>query len=220
MLSNSFTDELRAMTQRAIDSCIAGANSLPVNVVVLEQVPGVVYNHATTLAAPAPFHYNAFANAGARQGSADWIMVANNDLVFHDGWLHALLAANHLAVSPRCPRAHSDATQNRVGDRTGLDFAGWCFMVRRSLWELIGGFDECVEFWASDDVVIEQLRAVDVLPMLVANATVEHLGSVTLQRTDDPSDDLTWKQIDIFNQRYGEHRLASSPEFRRWLAHR
>jgi hypothetical protein len=225
MLSRADTDDLRAMTQHAVDTCIAGANSLPVNVTVLEQAAdchGVVtkYQHATTVHMPKEFNFNRFANAGARMGSADWIMVANNDLIFYDGWLHALLAVNHLVVSPRCPRVHSDVTENRVGDRTGQDFSGWCFMIRRSLWELIGGFDECVEFWTSDDVVIQQLKAVDVLPMLVATSTVEHLRSVTLHQTDDPAGELTWKQIDTFSRKYGSHALADSPEFQRWLSSR
>lgn len=221
VLSKAATEDLRVMTQQTVDTCIAGANSLPVNVTVLEQATdrhGVVmkYQHATTVHMPGGFHYNAFANHGARLGSADWIMIANNDLIFHDGWLHALLAANHLAVSPRCPKAHPEVIENRVGDRTGQDFAGWCFMIRRSLWELIGGFDECVDFWCSDDVVIQQLKAVNVLPMLVADAAVEHLRSVTLQQTDDPAGDLTWKQIDIFNRHYHRHQLSDSPGFAAW----
>lgn len=216
VLSDARSDDLREMTQRTVDTCIAGANSLPVGVTVLEQQP-IRYRGAATIHMPGRFHYNAFANHGARFGDADWIMVANNDLVFHDGWLHALLAADHLVVSPRCPRAHPNVGSNITGTQTGLHLAGWCFMIRRSLWELIGGFDEACSFWCSDDVVIEQVAAVGVLPMLVSASRVEHLGSVTLRQTHDPLDELTWKQIDIFNRIYGRHRLADSSEFRAWV---
>lgn len=218
MLSNAPSVDLQKMTQRAIDTCVAGANSLPVNVIVLEQRPGVEYRNSMTVHMPDAFNYNAFANHGARMGRASWIMVANNDLVFTDGWLHALLAANHPLVSPKCPGdgRQADIVENTRGDRTGRHFSGWCFMLRRALWNRIGGFDECVSFWCSDDVVVEQCLAVGVTPMLVADSTVEHLGSVTLGRTPDADDDLTWRQIDIFNRKYKPHRLSDHPKFVAW----
>ena len=218
MLSNATTPALRDMTQNAIDTCISGANSLPVNVIVMEQQP-VTYRYATTVRTPRQFHYNAFANSGARQGSAEWIMVANNDLIFGDGWLHNLLAANHPVVSPKCPRDRRQAefTENTTGYFTARHLSGWCFMIQRKIWEQIGGFDECVSFWASDDVVIEQCRALGIAPMLVPSSTVEHLGSVTLKEAPD-HDDLTWAQLDAFNDKYGPHRLSTDPRFLRWKA--
>jgi hypothetical protein len=72
-----------------------------------------------------------------------------------------------------------------------------------------------VSFWCSDDVVIEQAKAQGVQPMIVPAAVVEHIQSVTL-KTQPPRDDLTWKQIDIFANKYGSHRLQSHPEYLRW----
>lgn len=216
VLSNASTRQLRRMTQRTIDTCLAGANSLPINVVVLEQ-QNVAYDRAVTIAMPAEFNYNRFANLGAERYSSDWIMIANNDLVFHDGWLHNLLAAGHPVVSPKCPRdpRQREFTENTTGYLTARHLSGWCFMLRRELWEKIGGFDDCVDFWCSDDVVIEQLKTIGVEPMLVVDSIVEHLQSVTL-RGQPNNDDLTWKQIDIFSRKYGEHRLASDPRFLAW----
>ncbi|GMA26182.1 hypothetical protein GCM10025864_39410 [Luteimicrobium album] len=102
-LSKAADDDLRAMTQNAIDSAIDGAGEIPVNVIVVEQVEGVRYKSATTIYATEPFSYNAFANRGARCGTAPWVMVANNDLEFTDGWLKPLLDAKHQVVSPPTP---------------------------------------------------------------------------------------------------------------------
>lgn len=216
ILSHANTPALHRMTQTAIDTCIAGANSLPVNVIVLEQARGE-YRNANWVRTRDPFNYNRFANRGAKMGSAEWLMIANNDLIFHDGWLHALLAADHPVVSPKCPRDSRQAEfiENTTGYFTARHFSGWCYMLRREIWERLGGFDDCVDFWCSDDVVIEQLRALDIAPMIVPDALVEHLQSVSLRRRTD-SDDLTWKNIDIFNRKYGRHRLAEDPRFLAW----
>lgn len=201
-LSNAKTPALQAMTQHAVDTCIHGAGQ-PVNITVLEQQP-LEYERVRTIHLPGEFHYNAFANHGARLGFSEWIMIANNDLIFGDDWLEPLLAANHPVVSPKCPvrPSQSSITVNTTGDSNGVHLSGWCFMIRRDLWEAIGAFDECVEFWCSDDVVIEQVKARGIEPMLVPASRVEHLGSVTLCQTDDPEEKLTRRQLEIFNRKY------------------
>ena len=201
-LSNAKNVALQEMTQNAIDTCVAGSG-FPVNVIVLEQ-QSLEYQQATTAHMPGRFHFNAFANHGARLGSAPYIMIANNDLIFSDGWLAPLLSARHPLVSPKCPvrDSQSHITENTTGYGNGVHLSGWCFMIRRDLWERIGGFDECVEFWCSDDVLIEQVKAHGIEPMLVPASQVEHLGSVTLRQTDDPEEKLTRQQLEIFHRKY------------------
>ncbi|QBZ72700.1 glycosyltransferase [Gordonia phage GodonK] len=219
VLSNASTQKLQQMTQHTIDTCLAGANGLSVNVIVMEQASVIRYKDAVTHWTPDTFHYNRFANAGANTGSAEWIMIANNDLVFHDGWLHELLAAEHPVVSPHNPGDPRQRAlyKNEVGTRNGRHFSGWCFMVKRELWKEIGGFDECVSFWCSDDVVIEQVKALDVHPMIVPKSVVKHLGSVTLNDQGKP-DSLTWEQYHIYVNKYNvtEHDLLNNPRYRRW----
>lgn len=217
ILSNATTPALWASTQRTIDTCISGANGLPVSIAVLEQQPDIVYRRCATIHKPEPFHYNRFANFGAARGSAEWIMIANNDLIFHDGWLHQLLAADHPVVSPKCPRdaRQKEFTENTTGHVTGRHLSGWCYMISRDVWDQIGGFDECVSFWCADDVVIEQLRAIDIAPMIVPAAIVEHAQSQTLAGTEN-RDDLTWAQLDIFIRKYGSHRMENHPQYLAW----
>jgi len=219
ILSNAPTPALQQLTQRTIDTCVAGANGLPLGVAVLEQSPDVVHKRAATIHMPGTFNYNGFANFGAARGSADWILVANNDLVFHDGWLHALLAADHPLVSPKCPRDERQAefTENTVGGVTGRHLSGWCYMISRDLWDRMGGLDDSVTFWCSDDVVIEQAAELYVQPMIVPASVVEHDKSSTLKTEPQSSrDDLTWAQLDKFIEKYGQHRMQDHPDFQRW----
>lgn len=219
ILSKAKTYRDSLMTQKAIDTAHDGANGLPINVIVIEGGVGD-YHDATTVYNRNPFNYNMFANEGAGMGTAEWIMIANNDLEFKNGWLHNLLAADSDVVSPHEPTDYRQSTiiQNTQGFEIGKHFSGWCFMIRRKLWLEIGGFDTDVTFWFSDDVVVEQVKALGVVPMLVKDSVVEHLGSVTFkQEAEDVVNELKWRNCYIFNTKYGKNKFADHPAYIEWL---
>lgn len=205
ILSKASDEKLHAMCQAAIDTCRAGAGRNPMTITVVEQCQQT-YRDAVTIHRDEPFNYNRFANDALKRESSAWIMVANSDLVFEDGWLDSLLAAGRDCVSPIDPshKTQRNVKHDEAGWQNGHHFSGWCFMMTRELWTKIGGFDECVSYWCSDNVVIEQCRAVDVMPMVVPAARVRHLGSQTAQK---PPDDQTWAQVRIFNAKYPQRPL-------------
>lgn len=220
MLSKAVDKQTIQMTQKAIDSCYYGSNGLPINIIVIENGSPIRYARATTLYKPEAFNYNAFANTAAGLGKAEWIMVANNDLEFTDGWLHNLLQAKNDVVSPHEP---SDPRQKGIianvsGFQCGKHLSGWCFMIKRQLWEDIGKFDTDVSFWCSDDVVIEQVKAKGVTPMLVKDAIVKHLPSTTLNREPRGKQaDMKWRNVYIFNKKYKKNKFVTHPEYTAWL---
>lgn len=205
ILSKASDERLHAMCQAAIDSCKAGAGRHVVNITVVEQC-AQSYRNAVTVQRDGDFNYNQFANDAIRELSSPWVMVANSDLVFEDGWLDALLLPGRDCVSPVDPthKTQRAVRHDEAGWQNGHHFSGWCFMLKRELWDKIGGLDECVSYWCSDNVVIEQCRAVDVMPLVVAAARVRHLGSQTAQK---PPDDQTWAQVRIFNTKYPKRRI-------------
>lgn len=215
ILSKATTPQLKTMCQTAINTCIAGAGPR-VRVLVIEQAPGIHYEGATVIYDPSEFNYNKFANRGAAHGHAPWIMVANSDLEFQAGWLDGLLAAGNDCVSPVDPNSKKQNTvvKDEMGFQNGYHFSGWCFMVKRELWERWGGFDDCVKYWCSDDVVIEQCRGVGVTPMVVAAAKVKHLGSKTMPSAPD---DFTWGQVFIFNRKYHQDRFVNDPRYQAYV---
>lgn len=219
ILSNASNSVLKRMTQKTIDTCISGSNQLSVNVYVIEQHPDVRYENAETIYHNANFNYNSFANLGARQGKSEWIMIANNDLIFHNGWLHELLTAGNDLVSPhesRDPR-QKDIKENTLGSVNGKHFSGWCFMIKRELWNKIGGFDEDFSFWFADDSVIEQCLMAGVTPMIVKKSLVTHLGSTTFKTLDSKQkDDYTWGLTDKFNNKYNKNKFSDNKYFKEW----
>lgn len=219
MLSKASKWRDSQMTQAAIDSCVKGSNGLPINIIVMEGGVGQ-YHGATTIPKRAKFNYNQYANEGAALGKADWIMVANNDLEFTDGWLHNLLSADNAVVSPHEPTdvRQKGIIDNQLGFECGRHFSGWCFMISRELWLKIGKFDEDVDFWCSDDVVIEQVKAAGVTPMLVKESIVRHEGSITLkQQTEEIVTDLKWRNVFIYNTKYSKNKFAEHPSYMAWL---
>lgn len=219
IMSKADAPGLAAMTQNAIDTALDGAPGLDVNVLVMEQCQLPEYARATTVYAPQTFNYNRFANWAMNAVNSRRAVIANNDLLFHPGWLRALIAADYPIVSPVDPDypRQRGIDRNERGTLTGRHLAGWCFMIDRNLWQRIGGFDETYAFWCSDDALIEQLTRIDVPPMAVPAAQVTHLLSRTLySRDQDEQDDLTWKQVHRFNQASGAQLGASNPRYLDW----
>lgn len=217
-ISNS-TKSGKNITQNAIDSAIIGANGLKINCIVIESEPKIFYNNATTYNADRPFNYNYYLNFGAVRGSAPWIMFCNNDLKFRNGWLHALLNADYPIVSPIsiADFRQKNVNQNELGWECGRHLSGWAFMMKRELWEKIGRLDEDFDFWFADNSLIEQLKIIDIAPMLVPFSMVDHLGSQTLRKVRPiEQSNLMWSKLELFNKKYNQNLFINHPSYLQW----
>lgn len=218
-ISNAITPQMKAITQNAINTAVRGANGLKVNCIVIESKPNTIYSNAVTYNAPKPFNYNAYLNFGAIRGEAENILFCNNDLVFHNGWLHALLSTDYPVVSPISRRdfRQKDCTQNEIGWACGRHLSGWCFMLKRDLWEKIGRLDEDFDFWYADNSLIGQLKRIDLAPMLVPSSLVDHLGSLTLSKLPkQDQQDKMWSKLELFNRKYNENLFTDHPLYLAW----
>lgn len=221
ILSNAKTPQLRALTEEAIESCKRGANGLKVNIYVVEQEPHVSYRMAKTIFHMADFHYNSFCNLAASQGQAKWIVFSNNDVVFQDSWLHHLLAADHPLVSPKCPKdsRQTEINKNTTGNQCGKHFSGWCFMMKRELWEQMGRLPEVVSFWFSDNATIKEANKLGIKPMIVPASNVLHLGSTTFKTVPKSKwNDMTWRQCYTYNSVYNDNLFEDNLDYQRWKA--
>ena len=79
-------------------------------------------------------------------------------------------------------------------------------MIKKSTWEKIHGFDEDFSFWCADNAVIEQLKKINVKPVLSYDSVVVHLGSQTLNTLSKKEyDELTKVQVRKFNAKYNQN---------------
>tara|TARA_R110000772_G_scaffold145504_1_gene255455 strand:- start:13194 stop:14513 length:1320 start_codon:yes stop_codon:yes gene_type:complete len=222
-ISNAKTQAIKNVTQNAINTCIKGANGLKVNCIVIESAKNIRYFNGTTYNPPEQFNYNSYLNFGAdkRRAPSKWIMFCNNDLVFQNGWLHALLAADYPVVSPISRRdfRQKEVTENEIGWSCGRNLSGWCFMVKRELYDSIGGLDDEFGFWFADNSFIAQLKKLDLAPMLVPSSRVDHIGSMTFNTLPiNERNDLQWSKLERFNEKYNETLFHDHPNYLKWKA--
>lgn len=215
IISNSYDDKLTRITQQAIDTAIFNEQRVKVRAIVVESQPEVNHKNCVTLHPTIPFNYNAYLNLGAREGMNEYIAFCNNDLSFKRNWGSILIDKMHEydceSASPVCPVSHTEfgirANTHQVlrGMEVRKNFAGWCFLWSRKLWERVGGLDERYTFWCSDNAACLQLKKAHQSHILCTDSVVEHLngGSKTLGplKKHDPQKhtELTEKDVIKYN---------------------
>jgi len=192
ILSYSKTKQHKQITLDCIKSLVEAKNRIKINIIVLESYDASVNfkNTKTIFYQQEKFNYNHSMNYGFSLTNSDYVFFCNNDLIFSDGWADAcyhVFKMGYDSLSPYCSASHPRFT--RTGDylvsgyQVGFHVSGWCIGVDRKMFKRIGGFNEAVRFWYSDNLYAEQLKIEGVKHALVCNSLVLHLdmGSKTLQ---------------------------------------
>lgn len=141
------------------------------------------------------FNYNKALNLGINASENDWIVLANNDLIFHRGWFSEILKVKekHPNVQSFCPwNSHQNWHENRLpkegelffGYRTSHEVAGWCIVINRSLLQSVQFTEEC-QFWYSDNIYAHQLEKEKLPHVLVRSSKVDHLHGITTAHDKD-----------------------------------
>lgn len=183
MLAFSKSDEIKKMTAEAIKSLHDSSGRHKFNVFVVETSrEKISYEGATVILGTQPFNYNANLNIGLKRCTSDWIVISNNDVIFHADWADAILDLNAPSASPVCPEwsMHKDKIGKiTYGYRSGIELAGWCIMAKRSTIDAIGGFDEQFDMFHQDDDYGFCLREKGLEHALVGTSMVRHLVAKT-----------------------------------------
>lgn len=222
ILSNAKTPELRAMTQETIRTCLENSGSTNIRITVIEQNPRVFYRGARVHQPrnPEVFNYNERADQGIQSSDAKYVVVANSDIIFMEGWLDELLKVGHPVMSPRCIKDYrqKNLKNNVMGYECGVHFSGFCFMIKRELWEKLPQKEiQQFPFWFADNVVIEELKKLNVVPMIVPSSRIHHLGSVTLKQEDKLTiENLTWEYVELFNKKYNTSHFQNNEYYKKW----
>jgi glycosyltransferase involved in cell wall biosynthesis len=137
------------------------------------------------------FSYNRALNLGIAATNADWIVMANNDLIFHPGWFSEIIRQHFFwpqvrSFSPwnnfgnwhpaKFPQNESELF---LGYRICFEIAGWCIVVKRDLMNSID-LDERCSLWYSDNIYADELIKYGHHHGLVANSLVDHIVSQTI----------------------------------------
>lgn len=176
IVSNARTPELKRLTDQAIKSS-------GVSCVVVEQNPDVSYS-CKTIHYTFPFNYNKCLNLGFQFTTDDVVAFVNNDVLFGSGWMECeKYLKDYGSISLLNPGwgFHKDfVNEVHEGYNIGRELCGWCIIATRDTIKDIGGFDEGVEFWTSDNIYALQLQCFNIKHALITKYTCTHLTSKTL----------------------------------------
>ncbi|KQR72694.1 glycosyltransferase family 2 protein [Pedobacter sp. Leaf176] len=199
ILSYAKNSALKKLTEQTIASCVNSENpgEISFNIVVIEsyrELEPFQFEHSTTIYPTAKFGFHRYLNIGIRNTAHDYICFCNNDLIFHKHWATEILNAMKQNPGLQCcntfcdnfhqDKAHYYNGNINYGYENGLFFTGWCFLVKRSIFDITGFFDEKFEFWFSDDDFRLTLKKKNLANALVIKSKVTHLRSETLNKAD------------------------------------
>lgn len=211
MLALSNSDALFNMTQNAIDSLHSSETNFLFNIVLLEsnKTSPYHYENCTTLVPDIDtFNYNKYMNYGIQKTSNEYIILCNNDLVFHKGWFSAIYKHKDKSDSFSCWNNVGDWHKTRVaepypeyleGYRIGSEVGGWCLVIKRNVFDVIT-LDDRVKFWCSDRVYVDALRKNNLKHGIVTNSFVDHLHESTSKTLSNKDRyELRDRQREIYN---------------------
>jgi GT2 family glycosyltransferase len=199
ILSYAKNIQLRGVTENALASLQASedAKDIQFNTLVIESNGSLypfTYINTTTIYPSGPFNFNRSLNIGLKASNNPYICFCNNDLMFHPHWASAILDQFNtdpelMSASPACSILHPTLnimpnTGNYYGYNVREEIAGWCFFVKRELFDTIGLFDEHFKFWFADRDYAKTLQKFNCKHALVTSAIVDHLDGISTAELD------------------------------------
>lgn len=191
ILSFAKNDSVLEMNNNCINSLNKSSENHNFNILLIETEPTKEYvyeqENVKVIQPKIEFNYNKFLNIGFKNCKNDWVLISNNDTIYHNNFLeHMMLAHQYdnliLSMSPMDDGWHRHQTFDKnigiyYGYRTSYEVAGWSILVHKSVIEKIGGFDEQFTFWYQDNDYANSLMQHNVKHALITNSKVTHLLS-------------------------------------------
>lgn len=191
IIPSKTTEKHSLVLSQCITTLRASEPTVDFNVIVVESdAKNAQGQNKTLMYEDEKFCYNKALNMGIRDSSNEWVVLANNDLVFHPHWFVEILKAhsNRLDVESFSPwnsfyNWHNYLIPNpadlTLGYRTSYELAGWCIVTKRSVLNAIN-LSERVSLWYSDNIYADELKKHGILHGLVRRSHVDHITSNTI----------------------------------------
>lgn len=218
------------MTQRAIQTLLCSEPNRYFDIVIVESnqnasKQGFIYNmhtpgsHVDTIIPGEPFGYNKFLNIGLSaldstyDTPTEWIIIANNDIIFTQKWLTKLFEWQQnnpdvLSLSPWEPNWHVKRGLDPdhgpyIGYRTSFEITGWCLIIHRSVIKQCNLFDPQFEFWYQDNDYALTLEHAKIKHALIPQSRVYHMISASHDTIDETErHKMTDGQLNILKQKW------------------
>jgi cellulose synthase/poly-beta-1,6-N-acetylglucosamine synthase-like glycosyltransferase len=169
-----------------------------------------------------PFNYNKSINFGLRSlvdiKRYDYILILNNDLEFKEDSIEKFLISAEKAKDNNIDSfslytenwwTHQRDFKNNTnsiieGNKRSWHLCGWNIIVRPSVLQKIGEFDERFEFFCQDDDYREELIRHKIKHALIRNAVISHQTSSSHDLLED-RERMTNGMINVFYKKWGKY---------------
>ena len=220
ILANTKDLQLYGMTQRAINTLLLSEKDHTFNIIIVESNvnilnEGFVYHNCNVIIPNEEFGYNKFLNHGLKHCKTDWVIIANNDLIFTQHWFTKLMAYNSknpdvLSLSPWEPNWHekrgmSDKQEAYVGYRTSFEITGWCLVMHKDVISKCELFDPRFKFWYQDNDYTMTLQKYNIKHALITKSRVYHMVSGSHHLLNNNRHKMTDGQLDILKEKWGNN---------------
>jgi len=176
------------------------------------------YDNVNVIIPEAAFNYNAFLNIGIKYSSSEYIVVANNDLLFRENWLTEILLCQREfplvhSFCPFDPENESALVGQYPSDvmfgyELDKELVGYCIVFNRRVLKVMPEFDESFTYYYQDNDYANTLRMHNVKHARVMSSHVIHLGSQTSEQKSDYSfKSRGMKDVDVFLKKWGGWKL-------------
>lgn len=191
ILSYAKNDEIINMNNNCINSILNSTTNYKFNIFLIETDLTKEFEYpqenVKVIQPGLEFNYNKFLNIGLKECKSDWILISNNDTIYHKGFIERMFDIYNfnneiLSMSPMDDdwKWHANFDRNIdffYGYRTSFEVAGWSILINKSVFEKIGEFDEQFSFWYQDNDYANSLIKNNIKHALVTNSKVTHLVS-------------------------------------------
>lgn len=202
ILSNCVHQDYYEVNATCINSLIASESNFDFNIVIIESNAkfydlgcSYLFPNVKVIIPNEPFNFNKFLNIGLKETTNQWIVFANNDLIFHSGWLSEIfkIKKQHNEIQSFCPFDRNsqylrwekfNTRSHHVGYRVPVEFVGWCYLIERTVFVKTGKFDELFDLYFQDNDFALTLKKHGIVHAMVPTSFVEHIGGFTTKQPD------------------------------------
>ncbi len=222
ILSYAKNTYLKGLTEQTITTLIQSEDpkKIEFHILVIESEKSLYpfqFEHSKTIYPKEKFGFNKYLNIGLSITNNKFVCLCNNDLIFYQNWASEILAAMEqddtiLSANPYCLNYHQ--TKGFTPDTLPIEgysgaFTGWCFFVKRTIFNIIGKLDEKLIFWYCDNDYLQLLLKYKIKNVLVPTSFIRHLGSESLKDIDQKKyNKLTLLPQIYYNYKWNHHCIV------------
>lgn len=218
VLSYCKDPSIRQMNINCIDSINNSSKNFKFNIILVETDTEKKHTYpqsnVTVIQPFEKFNYNRFLNIGLNYCNNEWILITNNDTIYHKNFIDNMMKAHQMDphLLSMSPMDDDSGYQTDMGFDKDIHYGyeimkqlvGWSILLNRKVLDIIGKFDEDFTFLYQDADYAKKLENNFIKHGCVTNAKAKHLVNVSHGMVE-PNDyvDMTEGMEKMFKKKWG-----------------